>query len=163
MTADRACKCLQPQRQTADEVAHLLGVSEVDPVFWTTGRPCLDGLRGQFHGVVLRGPVAQGLVGAVVGVVVEVCLQSCIAIGSAGVTLEVDLLVLHRSPQPLDHHVVDRAAFPVHTDLDRLSEQPTRELLARELRSLVGVEDLRTTMTQGLFEGFHAELYVHAV
>ena len=54
MTADRACKCLQPQRQTADEVAHLLGVSEVDPVFWTTGRPCLDGLRGQFQRVVWK-------------------------------------------------------------------------------------------------------------
>ena len=42
----------QPSRFVT--TARRLDPCEVDPVFWTTGRPCLDGLRGQFHGVALK-------------------------------------------------------------------------------------------------------------
>lgn len=109
------------------------------------------------------GLVAQALVGAFVGVVVEIRLQSCMTIGSAGLALEIALLVLHRSPKSLDHHVINRPSLPIHADLDRLIEQPTGELPARELGTLVGVEDLRTALTQGLFQSLQAELHVNAV
>jgi len=39
---------------------------------------------------------------------------------SCHVVLEIDLLVFHRSPESLDHHVVNRAALAVHTDRDIL-------------------------------------------
>ena len=48
---------------------------------------------------VLGCPIGQALVGAFVAVVLKVRLQPLMTIGSRRVLLEVDVLVLHRSPQ----------------------------------------------------------------
>ena len=49
-------------------------------------------------------------------VVLKVRLQPLMTIGSRRVLLDVDVLVLHRSPQTLDRHVVDAPALAVHAD-----------------------------------------------
>lgn len=62
------------------------------------------------------------------------------------VSLQVDLLVLDRAPEPLDEDVVAPGASAVHADGDTGLEQHFGEGLAGELRSLVRVEDVRLAM-----------------
>src|SRR3990172_9567110 len=72
--------------------------------------------------------------------------------------MEVDVLVLHRPPQPLDEDVVVTAALPIHADAHACCFQHAREGLAGELRALVRVEDLWAAVAgQGLLQGLHAE------
>ena len=63
---------------------------------------------------VPRGFQAQAGVGSLAAIVVKVILQPLMTISSARVVLDVDVLVFHRSPQTLDHYVVDRAACAIH-------------------------------------------------
>jgi len=60
----------------------------------------------------------------------------------AVVGVEIDLLVLHAVPQPLDEDVVTPAALAVHVDADIVLQEQGNEVGAGELAALVGVEDL---------------------
>ena len=68
-----------------------------------------------------------------------------------------DLLVLDSPPEPLDENVVEDPPFAVHADGDAVGLQNVGKILACELRSLVGVEDLRDAEGKSLFEGLHAK------
>ena len=63
----------------------------------------------------------------------------------AVVGVQIDLLVLHAAPEPLDEHIVSPGAFAVHADCDLVLRQHGGEGCARELRALVRVEDLGLT------------------
>jgi hypothetical protein len=52
-----------------------------------------------------------------------------------------DFLVLERTPDALDEHVVDAAALAVHADGDGGAAQRASEGIRGELRALVGVEN----------------------
>ena len=110
-----------------------------------------------------RGPVVQSTVWPLVVVEVKVALESGVERLPVGIVLEVHILVLHRPPQPLDEHVVERPAAAVHADAYCGLEQRTRELLARKLAALVGVEDLRMALAQRLPERRNAEPASHTV
>ena len=84
----------------------------------------------------------------------KVRLQPFLTIDSRRVFLEVAVLIFHSSPQPLDHHIINRPAFAIHTDRDRRLLQPLREFATRELRTLVRIEDLRSIMLQRLVQLF---------
>ena len=78
--------------------------------------------------------------------------------------VQVDVVVLDRTPQPLDEHVVDRPSHAVHRDGDLGVEQHLDERVGGELRSLIGVEDLgRAVEGEGLVQGGHAEVDRHGV
>ena len=53
----------------------------------------------------------------------EVAGQLLPGLGDAFVGVQVDVLVLHALPQPLDKHVVDPAPLAVHADPDGPEEQ----------------------------------------
>src|ERR1700684_1035349 len=75
---------------------------------------------------------------------------------------EVDAFVFQRSPQPLDEDVVHPAATPVHRDTDVGVLQGIGEGQAGELRTLIGVEDLRSAEARdGLLQRRHTELGIH--
>src|SRR5687768_3052572 len=60
--------------------------------------------------------------------------------------------------------VVDGAPLAVHADRHLVSLQHVSESLGRELRSLVGVEDFRPTVSaQGIGQCLDAEVHRHAV
>jgi hypothetical protein len=59
------------------------------------------------------------------------------------ICVEVDLLVLDRSPDALDEDIVAPTAFTVHADGDVVFLQQPGEDIAGELAALVGVEYLR--------------------
>src|SRR5208283_4689732 len=79
---------------------------------------------------------------------------------SPTIILRVDLFVLHASPQTFDHDVVERPPFTVHADLHLGLFEPRRKRLARELASLVRVEDPRPCRQQGSLQRGQAELRV---
>src|SRR3954468_20510372 len=62
------------------------------------------------------------------------------------VGLEVYLLVLDGSPEPLHEHIVAPSSSTVHADGDRVAGQQAGERRAGELAALIGVEDLRLTV-----------------
>src|SRR5262245_22847224 len=55
----------------------------------------------------------------------------------AVVGVQIALLVLDRSPQPLDEHIVPPRALAVHADLDVALMQNIRKRVTAELRALV--------------------------
>src|SRR5512135_756510 len=73
------------------------------------------------------------------------------------ILLDVYVFVFHAPPQPLHEHVVQRPppTVPAHRDPGLL--QAVGVLPRRELRSLVGVEDLRPAHRQRLLERLQAE------
>src|SRR6187200_2294323 len=58
-------------------------------------------------------------------------------LGDRGVSSEVDLLVLDRSPEPLDEDVEAPGTLAVHADGDPVPGQRTGEGLAGELAALI--------------------------
>src|SRR5437588_12860345 len=58
-------------------------------------------------------------------------------------SIEIDAFVFERPPQPFDEHVVHPAALAIHRDADAVALQHIGEGKAGELRTLIGVEDLR--------------------
>ncbi len=62
----------------------------------------------------------------------KVAIQNSFQIPYTLVRMQIHLLVLHATPQPLDEHVVQRPATAVHADRDRMPLQPLRELPAAD-------------------------------
>ena len=53
------------------------------------------------------------------------------------IRVQIDLLVLHRPPEPLDEHVIPPGAFAVHADGDAVRRQNAGEGSTGELRALI--------------------------
>ena len=63
----------------------------------------------------------------------EIGLKPLPEISNAVVGVQVDMLVLHRAPEPVDKNVVHPSPLAVHTDLDAVDLQDAGELLTGEL------------------------------
>ena len=63
--------------------------------------------------------------------------------------VQVHRLVLQRPPQPFDEHVVQAPSAAIHRALRPGRQNPLGERHGGELRSLVGVEDLRRSVAKG--------------
>ena len=59
------------------------------------------------------------------------------------VGLQIHLLIFDAAPQPLDEDVVSRASLSVHADRNVVVGEHAGERRARELRTLIGIEDVR--------------------
>src|SRR4051794_5057579 len=103
-------------------------------------------LRAEVHG--FRRLIVQRLMKPLRIVEPEVWPKVSNRIGRIGIVLQVNLFVLHGSPQPFDENIVQSSPPSIHADQDVLCLQPARESVAGELRSLVGVEDLWTTLPE---------------
>ena len=66
------------------------------------------------------------------------------------VITDVDVFVFHAPPEPFDEDVVQRSASPIHTDGDLVLFENPGKRIARELRTLIRVEDLRPRHLQRL-------------
>ena len=63
----------------------------------------------------------------------ETGLKARYKVSNAVVGEQVDMLVLHRAPEPVDKNVVHPSPLAVHTDLDAVDLQDAGELLTGEL------------------------------
>ena len=74
------------------------------------------------------------------------------------IALQVDILVLERSPEAFDIDVVQRAALAIHRQLRRtvFVLEELRELFRSVLAALVGIEHLRPSVPA---HGFQKHLY----
>ena len=68
------------------------------------------------------------------------------------IIFEIDVFVLDRAPQPLDKNAVKDASPAIHADLHPGGLPLGRERLTSELGPLVGIEDLRPTVLEGLLQ-----------
>ena len=72
--------------------------------------------------------------------------------------MQIDLLVLDRSPEALDEDVVSPCALAVHADRDAVVGQHFGEFGTGELATLIGIEDLWTAvLCDGLLDSIDAE------
>ena len=60
-----------------------------------------------------------------------------------GIVLYVNLLIFDGPPEPFDEDIVEDSALTVHADGNAMVLENVGEFLACELRSLVGIEDVR--------------------
>src|ERR1700736_6239845 len=74
---------------------------------------------------------------------VEITADRSAGIGYTVVGSQIDLLVFDAAPQPLDKDVVAPGPFAVHADRNAVVGECIGEGRARELRALVGIEDVR--------------------
>ena len=82
------------------------------------------------------------------GLVIErqILRQALVRRPNSLVGVQIHLLVFDASPEAFHEYVVSPAPFSVHADLDAVVCQKPRELLARKLAPLIGIEDLRWTI-----------------
>ena len=74
---------------------------------------------------------------------IEISAQAGDGLRRRFVILDVDVFVFHATPEPFNEDVIQRSASPIHADGDlALFENPS-ERAAGELRTLIGIEDLR--------------------
>src|SRR6478735_1181569 len=89
---------------------------------------------------------------------VEELAKAALLFDAVGCWAQVDPFVLHGPPQALDEDVVMAAPASVHADRDPVIPQYLGELLAGELRALIGIEDAGLAEPgEGLVQRFDAE------
>ena len=101
--------------------------------------------------------ILQRLVSPLVAVVIDVGPERLFGLPAVGVLAEVDLLLLHRPPEPLEEDVVERSATFMHGHSHAALDQAAREGSCRELGSLVSVEDLGRCPAERCVQGLDAE------
>jgi hypothetical protein len=78
--------------------------------------------------------------------------------------MEIKIVILECPPQALDENVVLNPATAVHADFDAVGLQQPHKSPAGKLGPLVGVEDLRFSISkEGLLQGFYAEFALKGV
>ncbi len=73
----------------------------------------------------------------------DVTVEPLLRVTNRLVRVEIDLLILEAPPEAFHIYVIPPTAAGIHTDLDALVIQQTRELQTGKLTALIGVEDLR--------------------
>ena len=90
------------------------------------------------------------------------CFTRTACLTHAVVGPQIHLLVLDAAPQPLDEYIVPPSSFSVHADGDVVLGQHAGEGRTRELRALVGVEDLGLAVArQSILQRLDAERSFH--
>ena len=79
----------------------------------------------------------------------------------ASPNLQIDLLVLHRPPQPFDTDVVECSSPPVHAHLHPCGCQTSREVDAGALRPLIPMDNIRSRHLPRLLQCLQAQAHVH--
>lgn len=91
-------------------------------------------------------------------VIIKELFQSCVHFRDRLVSLNVNIVILDRPPQPFNEYVINGPPFAVHTDRDLCVLQDLDELRARELAPLIRVKHLGLAVLQRLFETFDAKI-----
>ena len=94
----------------------------------------------------------------------KVGLKPLPEISNAVVGVQIDMLVLHRAPEPFNKDVIHPSTLAVHADRNVVRLQDAGELFTGELTPLVGVEDLGPAVVcNGLFERLSTKVCGHGV
>ena len=96
---------------------------------------------------------------------VEISPQPSSELSDRVVGVEVNMLILDRSPKSFDKHVVHPSAFTIHADLNAVGLQDAGEGIACELTALIGVEYLGQLLAfpYGVFQRLACQCPVHRV
>src|SRR3954463_4425714 len=78
---------------------------------------------------------------------VQVSANRTAGLPNAVIGFEIHFLVFDAAPKPLDEDVVAPGAFAVHANRNAIVGEDAGERLAGELRALIGVDDVRLSVT----------------
>src|SRR6516225_4084738 len=78
-------------------------------------------------------------------------IDASLGLGDRRIGVEVDFLVFQASPQPLDEDIVHATTLAVHANSDLVPFQGAGEVVAGELATLVGIENLETAVADERF------------
>src|SRR5450756_2292363 len=93
---------------------------------------------------------------------VQVAADRSAGLADAVVGVEIHLLIFDAAPKPLDEDIIPPGPFAVHADCNVVVGKHTGEGRARELRTLIRVEDLRLAVTsQSILQRLDAECRFH--
>src|SRR5271165_4507835 len=95
-----------------------------------------------------RDAVAERLMKASLVVEGEVFVDAGFRLTAVGIASQIDVLVFQRAPDAFDEHVVHPASASVHRNANAGFDQHAGEGFAGELAALVGVEDLRPSLSK---------------
>ena len=87
-------------------------------------------------------PVSEHTVSSLGVVKLHISLQLLREIAPVGVFFEIDLFLLERPPESFDKNIVEEPTAPVHADADLPRMEQSQPFVARELPSLIGIENL---------------------
>jgi len=93
----------------------------------------------------------------------EVVRQAGIEIKPGDVVHQVDAFILHAPPEAFNKDVVQGTASAVHADPSASRQHGVGERLGCELGALIGVEDVRPALLEGLAQSNQAELTIQSV
>ena len=93
----------------------------------------------------------------------EVVVQPTVKSEPVGVVHQIDVLILDAAPQTLNKDVVQRTASAVHADLNTSCQHGVSEGVGCELSALIGVEDVRCALLEGLAQSHQTELTIQGV
>lgn len=110
-----------------------------------------------------RGPAIQRAMRTFVVVEPEIGRKPRFEFRHRAIVPKIDILVLDTAPEPLDKHIIQRPATAVHADQDLVVQQRTGEVRTGELTALIGVEDARLSLRQGLLERLRTEQRIQGI
>lgn len=110
-----------------------------------------------------RRRITEALVDSFMVVEPEVAMQSSNQLFSGRILFEVYVLLLNASPQPFDEHVVQRPPPTVHTHPNPGAFKGRGKGVRSELRSLIGVEYVRSAKAECLLEATQTKMNIHTV
>ena len=67
---------------------------------------------------------------------IQITAEASAGFSNAGISVQIDFLILHRAPEPLDKHIVTPSSLAVHADRDLVLQQQPSEVTAGKLTSL---------------------------
>ena len=96
-------------------------------------------------------------------VIIEKLDHTFVDIRDRLVSLDIDVVILERPPEPFNKDVINGPTSAVHADRDRGIVQNLDELRACELTALIRVKDLRRAVLQCFLETLDAEICVQCI
>ena len=96
-------------------------------------------------------------------VVIKKFDQAFVHIRDRLISLDINIVIFERPPEPFDKDVINGSASAVHADRDLGIFQDLDELGACELTALIRVKDLRRAVLQRFFKTLDAEVRVQGI
>ena len=87
--------------------------------------------------------IPQGLMKSLHVVEEEILCQTILCLGDLLLLVQIDFLLLNRSPQPLDKVIVEYSTPTIHADADAVLFQATSKLQAGKRAALISIENCR--------------------
>ncbi len=110
----------------------------------------------------VRSPVSQRLMKPLHVVKVKIFIEALNNMPDGLVIMEIDFLIFYRPRKLFHKKVVKSPPSAIHADIDIVLLQTSGKFIARKLRALVCIENLRNRNSQGVLQYLHSEISIQS-